>query len=136
MSWRIGRLTDALTRSGGTMLITADHGNAEVMFDETTGQPHTAHTLNRVPAMLVNGPADATALADGRLADVAPTLLQVMGLTPPAEMTGRSLIRHARQARSAFSSGTMSASTRTVMSLSRSSAVGGASNPTFQICRL
>ena len=92
----IGRLAEALTRSGGTMLITADHGNAEMMFDHETGQPHTAHTLNRVPAMLVNGPADATALADGRLADVAPTLLQVMGLTPPAEMTGRSLIRHAQ----------------------------------------
>jgi 2,3-bisphosphoglycerate-independent phosphoglycerate mutase len=67
-----------------------------MMFDPETGQPHTAHTLNRVPAMLVNGPADATALADGKLADVAPTLLQVMGLPVPAEMTGRSLIRHAR----------------------------------------
>jgi 2,3-bisphosphoglycerate-independent phosphoglycerate mutase len=92
----IGRLAEALSRSGGTMLITADHGNAEMMFDPETGQPHTAHTLNRVPAMLVNGPADATALADGKLADVAPTLLQVMGLPAPAEMTGHSLIRQAR----------------------------------------
>jgi len=92
----IGRLDEALRKAGGLMLITADHGNAEMMFDPETGQPHTAHTLNRVPAMLVNGPSDATALADGRLADVAPTLLQLMGLPAPAEMTGRSLIRHAR----------------------------------------
>jgi 2,3-bisphosphoglycerate-independent phosphoglycerate mutase len=79
------------------MLITADHGNAEMMFDPETGQPHTAHTLNPVPAMLVNGPANATALADGKLADVAPTLLQVMGLPVPVEMTGHSLIRHVAQ---------------------------------------
>jgi 2,3-bisphosphoglycerate-independent phosphoglycerate mutase len=91
----IGRLDEALRRGGGTMLVTADHGNAEMMFDPETDQPHTAHTLNRVPAMLVNGPAGAMALADGKLADVAPTLLEVMGLPAPPEMTGHSLIRHA-----------------------------------------
>jgi len=90
----LGRLADAVEHAGGTLVITADHGNAEMMFDPETGQPHTAHTLNPVPAMLVNGPADAAALADGKLADVAPTLLQLMGLPAPAEMTGHSLIRH------------------------------------------
>ncbi|MFZ5789522.1 MAG: 2,3-bisphosphoglycerate-independent phosphoglycerate mutase [Pseudomonadota bacterium] len=89
----LGRVAEAVTRVGGAMLITADHGNAEMMFDPETGQPHTAHTLNRVPAMLVNAPAGFDALADGRLADVAPTLLALMGLPQPAEMTGRSLIR-------------------------------------------
>ena len=74
------------------MLITADHGNAEQMVDPETGGPHTAHTLDRVPVLLVNGPASAGGLRDGRLADVAPTLLALLGLPQPAEMTGRTLI--------------------------------------------
>ncbi|PLX34263.1 MAG: 2,3-bisphosphoglycerate-independent phosphoglycerate mutase, partial [Hyphomicrobiales bacterium] len=61
------------------------------MVDPDTGEPHTAHTLNPVPLVLVNGPADVTALSDGILADVAPTLLDLLGLEKPAEMTGHSL---------------------------------------------
>ena len=87
----LGRLRDAVIESGGAMLITADHGNAETMQDPETGEPHTAHTLNRVPVVLVNGTA-AKKLRDGRLSDIAPTLLSIMGLRQPAEMTGRSLI--------------------------------------------
>jgi 2,3-bisphosphoglycerate-independent phosphoglycerate mutase len=89
----LGRLTDSVTAAGGCLLITSDHGNAEQMDDPSTGQPHTAHTMNRVPALLANAPAWVTGLADGRLADIAPTLLQLMNLPVPTEMTGRTLIR-------------------------------------------
>ncbi|MCP5367625.1 MAG: 2,3-bisphosphoglycerate-independent phosphoglycerate mutase [Hyphomicrobiales bacterium] len=88
----LGRLEAAVKKMGGTMLVTADHGNAELMRDPETGEPHTAHTLNKVPAILVNHPAGAVTLHDGRLADVAPTLLDLLGLPQPVEMTGRSLI--------------------------------------------
>ena len=88
----IGRLVEALTEVGGCLLITADHGNAELMADPDSGQPHTAHTMCRVPAILVNGPAAVAALKDGRLADLAPTILSLMGLPQPAVMTGVSLI--------------------------------------------
>ena len=81
----------ALEKSGGVMLLTADHGNCELMHDPQTGGPHTAHTTNLVPVILVNGPKSAT-LKDGRLADVAPTLLHLMGLTPPPQMSGKNLI--------------------------------------------
>jgi 2,3-bisphosphoglycerate-independent phosphoglycerate mutase len=81
----------ALAAAGGAMLLIADHGNCEVMVDPATGGPHTAHTTNPVPVALVGGPAGAR-LRHGRLADVAPTLLDLMGLPPPAEMTGQSLI--------------------------------------------
>ena len=74
------------------MIITADHGNAETMQDPQTREPHTAHTLNRVPVILVNGAAAVRKLRDGRLADIAPTLLALMDLPQPAEMTGKSLI--------------------------------------------
>jgi 2,3-bisphosphoglycerate-independent phosphoglycerate mutase len=84
---------DAVTRQGGVLLVTADHGNCEMMRDPVTGGPHTAHTLNLVPLMLVNGPADAVALRDGKLADIAPTMLDLMNLPQPVEMTGQSLIR-------------------------------------------
>ncbi|HTO83863.1 MAG TPA: 2,3-bisphosphoglycerate-independent phosphoglycerate mutase [Methylomirabilota bacterium] len=94
----LGRVRDAVVRAGGAMVITADHGNAEMMEDPVTHQPHTAHTLNRVPIILVNGPAAATSLEDGRLADIAPTVLAVMGLPQPAEMTGHSLIQAAAAA--------------------------------------
>jgi 2,3-bisphosphoglycerate-independent phosphoglycerate mutase len=93
----LGRLADAVTRAGGSLLITADHGNAEMMRDPATGQPHTAHTLNPVPLLLVNPPARITGLEDGRLADIAPTLLQLLGLSQPAAMTGRSLLRRAAE---------------------------------------
>jgi len=89
----LGRLEAAIKAAGGVMLVTADHGNCEQMLDPESGEPHTQHTLNRVPAFLVNPPAGVSSLADGRLSDVAPTLLQLMGLAQPAEMTGASLIK-------------------------------------------
>ena len=85
----LGRLVDAVTGQGGAMLIIADHGNCELMRDPATGGPHTAHTSNKVPVILVG--AGQPPLHDGRLADVAPTLLALMGLKQPAEMTGQAL---------------------------------------------
>ena len=87
----LGRIAAAIEQAGGALLVTADHGNAELMVDPLTGAPHTAHTTNPVPVMLIGGPSQA--LADGRLADVAPTLLALLGVMQPAEMTGRSLLR-------------------------------------------
>jgi len=87
----LARLEAAVNKAGGTMLVTADHGNLEMMRDPVTGEPHTAHTVGPVDALLVNGPAGAR-LHEGRLADVAPTLLSLLGLPKPAEMTGRSLM--------------------------------------------
>ncbi|MDP6494809.1 MAG: 2,3-bisphosphoglycerate-independent phosphoglycerate mutase, partial [Dehalococcoidia bacterium] len=77
---------------GGAMLITADHGNIELMRNQKTGQPHTSHTCNPVPSVLVGSPADVTSLRHGCLADIAPTLLELMGLEHPKEMTGQSLL--------------------------------------------
>lgn len=88
----LGKVEAAVRRQGGAMLVTADHGNAELMRDPTTGGPHTAHTLNKVPVILVNAPGPRRSLRDGKLADVAPTLLQLMELAQPEQMTGRSLI--------------------------------------------
>jgi 2,3-bisphosphoglycerate-independent phosphoglycerate mutase len=85
------RALKALTARGGAMIVTADHGNCEVMVDPVTGGPHTAHTTNPVPVILVGGPPGAT-LRAGRLADLAPTLLQLMNLPQPPEMTGQTLI--------------------------------------------
>jgi 2,3-bisphosphoglycerate-independent phosphoglycerate mutase len=87
----IGRALVALEDVGGTMVITADHGNCEMMIDPQTGGPHTAHTLNPVPVIVVGAPA-GTGLRNGRLADLAPTVLTLMGLDLPAEMTGQSLL--------------------------------------------
>jgi 2,3-bisphosphoglycerate-independent phosphoglycerate mutase len=95
----LGRVYEAVRAAGGALFITADHGNAEQMRDPKTNEPHTAHTMNKVPAILVNGPAGVEALADGRLADVAPTLLELMDLPQPAVMTGHSLLRPALSAR-------------------------------------
>ena len=94
----LGRVLEALDAAGGVALVTADHGNAEMMIDPATGGPHTAHTTNLVPVILVGRGLERTApgapaLADGRLADVAPTLLGLLGLPLPAEMTGRDLRR-------------------------------------------
>jgi 2,3-bisphosphoglycerate-independent phosphoglycerate mutase len=88
----LGRLMDAVKEAGGTLFVTADHGNAEQMYDETTHQKHTQHTLNRVPALLFGAPANVRSLSDGKLADVAPTMLALMGLPQPGEMTGHSLL--------------------------------------------
>lgn len=87
----LGRMIDALDRVGGAAVICADHGNCETMVDPISGGPHTAHTINPVPVIVYHGPAGAS-LRNGRLADLAPTVLQLMGLDKPAEMTGESLI--------------------------------------------
>lgn len=87
----LGRLLDALHAAGAELLITADHGNVEQMRDERTGQAHTAHTTNPVPLIYVGRPA--TLAPDGALCDIAPTMLTLLGLPQPKEMTGRSLVR-------------------------------------------
>ena len=92
----LSRVIGALDNAGGVALITADHGNAEFMTDPATGQPHTAHTTNRVPLILFD-PAYRAALADGTLSDVAPTLLAILEIAKPPEMTGHDL-RIARRA--------------------------------------
>jgi 2,3-bisphosphoglycerate-independent phosphoglycerate mutase len=89
----IGRVVEATQAAGGEVLITADHGNAEMMHDPATGQPHTAHTLNLVPCVYVG--RKATMAESGALQDIAPTLLAMLGLPQPPEMTGRSLVRFA-----------------------------------------
>ena len=88
----LGRALAALEEAGGAMIVTADHGNCELMVDPETGGPHTAHTTNLVPVILVGGPTGASLRDGGRLADLAPTVLQLMGLPQPTEMTGKSLI--------------------------------------------
>jgi 2,3-bisphosphoglycerate-independent phosphoglycerate mutase len=93
----LGRLRQAVEAKGGALVITADHGNAEMMRDAATGEPHTAHTLNRVPFIVASSQGKALSLQDGRLADVAPTLLQLLHLPQPKEMTGHSLITTALQ---------------------------------------
>ncbi len=85
----LGRIAAAIGRQGGALLVTADHGNCELMRDPETGGPHTAHTTNPVPVLLA-GIHGAT-LHNGRLADIAPTLLHLLGLPQPPEMTGRRL---------------------------------------------
>jgi 2,3-bisphosphoglycerate-independent phosphoglycerate mutase len=87
----LGRLAEAMRSVEGALLITADHGNCEMMRDPETGRPHTAHTTNPVPVLLMR--SGSAALADGRLADIAPTLLELLCLPKPAEMTGTSLLR-------------------------------------------
>jgi 2,3-bisphosphoglycerate-independent phosphoglycerate mutase len=87
----LGQALAALEEVGGAMIVTADHGNCETMVDPVTGGPHTAHTTNPVPVVVVGGPPGA-GLHDGRLSDLAPTLLDLMGLPLPPEMTGRSLL--------------------------------------------
>ena len=88
----LGRIADAVARRGGALLVTADHGNCEMMRDPATGGPHTAHTTNPVPVVLM-GAGNRALLAEGRLADIAPTLLELMDLPKPPEMTGSSLLR-------------------------------------------
>jgi len=88
----LGRALAALAAAGGAMIVTADHGNCETMVDPVTGGPHTSHTTNPVPVILVGGPQGAD-LRPGRLADLAPTLLHLMALPQPPEMTGKSLLK-------------------------------------------
>ncbi|MBT4933135.1 MAG: 2,3-bisphosphoglycerate-independent phosphoglycerate mutase [Rhodospirillaceae bacterium] len=91
----LGQLEEAVVKAGGVLLITADHGNCEQMWDasEDPAQPHTAHTTNPVPLLMVNPPDWAQGLNDGSLADIAPTLLKLLELKQPPEMTGQSLIK-------------------------------------------
>jgi 2,3-bisphosphoglycerate-independent phosphoglycerate mutase len=92
----LGRLRAAVEKMGGVLLITADHGNIELMKDQVTGEPHTAHTTLDVPIIVVNA-KDALTLTHGRLADVAPTLLSLMGLPKPDAMSGHSLAERTRE---------------------------------------
>jgi 2,3-bisphosphoglycerate-independent phosphoglycerate mutase len=87
----LGRVADSLQRAGGEMLITADHGNAEQMIDPEADQPHTAHTCNLVPLIYL-GRKGARLMDNGALCDIAPTMLLMMGLPQPTEMTGRPLL--------------------------------------------
>ena len=86
----VGKVVEAIRKNDGVMLITADHGNCEQMLDYKTGEPHTAHTTNPVPLILVG--KDDAKLKEGKLADLAPTMLELMGLEKPEEMTGESII--------------------------------------------
>lgn len=88
----VGKAVDAIQEVNGALFICADHGNAEQEINYETGEPHTAHTTNPVPFILVNGPEGATLRENGCLADIAPTLLDIMELEQPAEMTGKSLL--------------------------------------------
>ena len=88
----VGKAVQAIKDVDGVLFICADHGNAEKMIDYETGAPHTAHTTNPVPFILVNYDESYTLREGGRLCDIAPTLIQIMGLEQPAEMTGESLL--------------------------------------------
>jgi 2,3-bisphosphoglycerate-independent phosphoglycerate mutase len=88
----VGAAVEAVKKVDGVLFICADHGNAEKMIDYETGEPHTAHTTNPVPFILVNYDESYTLREGGCLADIAPTLIQIMGLEQPAEMTGKSLL--------------------------------------------
>ncbi|NYT02573.1 MAG: 2,3-bisphosphoglycerate-independent phosphoglycerate mutase, partial [Methanosarcinales archaeon] len=90
----VGQVVDLVLSSGGAALVTADHGNAEKMADAATGQPHTAHTTNPVPFILAMEGPRPSLRSQGILADVAPTILDLLGLEKPAEMSGRSIIAH------------------------------------------
>ena len=88
----VGRAVEALKEVNGTMFICADHGNAELLVDPETGNPHTAHTTNPVPFILVNADPKYKLREGGVLADIVPTLIELMGEEQPAEMTGKSLL--------------------------------------------
>jgi len=88
----LGAIEAAVRRAGGALLVTADHGNLELMRDQQTGQPHTAHTVGPVPFVYVGARSDVQLRSGGALRDVAPTILDLLGLPQPAEMTGRSLL--------------------------------------------
>jgi 2,3-bisphosphoglycerate-independent phosphoglycerate mutase len=92
----LDRVTEKLLALGGQALVTADHGNCEQMIDPASGGPHTAHTTNPVPIWWITRDAGGRRLRDGGLADLAPTILELLGVPVPSEMTGRSLITAAR----------------------------------------
>ena len=88
----LGNVEKAIKKVGGVMIVTADHGNVEKMVDEKTGEPYTAHTVGSVPAILVNDTSGVCAIKDGKLADIAPTMLDLLNIEKPSEMTGNSLL--------------------------------------------
>ena len=88
----VGRAVEAVKEKDGVMFICADHGNAEVLVDENTGEPYTAHTTNPVPFILVNYDNEYTLKENGKLCDIVPTLIDIMGMEKPVEMTGQSLL--------------------------------------------
>ena len=87
----VGKVVEAIVAHHGTILITADHGNCEQMIDYKTGEPHTAHTTNPVPFILVTEDTSLK-LKEGKLADLAPTMLELLGIEKPKEMTGESIL--------------------------------------------
>ena len=87
----LGRIYKSLSPRGGAWIITADHGNAEMMLDPTTGGPHTYHTTNPVPLILLSGDNRAQLCPGGSLRDISPTLLAILDIPAPKEMTGRDL---------------------------------------------
>ena len=89
----VGKIADACVKNGVTMLLTADHGNSEVMVNPETGKPQTAHTTNKVPFVLINGPKGVQLKEDGALCNIAPTVLQLLEIQKPAEMDCESLIK-------------------------------------------
>ncbi len=90
VDWGLGNILNTVAETGGLAVVTADHGNAELMVNPETGNPHTAHTTNPVPFIVVDG-VTRELRATGRLADVAPTVLGMMGIPQPQEMTGEDL---------------------------------------------
>ena len=88
----LGKVEKAIKDVNGVMIVAADHGNAEKMVDEKSGQPYTAHTVGKIAAILVNSHNDVCRMEDGRLADIAPTMLDLLNIDKPKEMTGHSLL--------------------------------------------
>ena len=89
----LGKVEQAIKNVGGVLIVTADHGNAEKMIDEKTGQPYTAHTVGKVQAVLVNDASGVKSMKDGCLADIAPTMLDLLNIPQPIEMTGKTLLK-------------------------------------------
>ena len=89
----MGKVEEAIKKVDGVLIVTADHGNAEKMVDEKTGQPYTAHTIGKVQAVLVNDKSGVQSMKDGRLADIAPTMLDLLEIKKPIEMSGTSLLK-------------------------------------------
>lgn len=89
---KLGQLVDFAKENDWNMLVTADHGNAEKMFDDTNGQPYTAHTTSKVPLVFVSNDTSSVKVKDGSLCDIAPSILKLAGLDKPEEMTGKNLI--------------------------------------------
>ena len=94
---QLGRIYQAIKQHGGSMLITADHGNAELLIDPLTGGPHTAHTTNPVPFILVSDEKNLTLREGGSLRDLSPTLLSLLNIDQPDQMTGGNLCVSAKQ---------------------------------------